>query len=583
MTRTPLLAVLLVVATTGSPAFSQIQDGPVSPLASCDLPGVPPPVACGKVTVPENREDPDGRHIGLRIVHLGITGDGPPREPLFVLLGGPGSAATFAAAGLANQHATLREHHPIVLVDQRGTGGSHPIECSFYGPEVDLERLTGDLIPADRVRECARKLSKVADLTRYTTRNAVLDLDEVRRRLGYDRLLLHGISYGTLVALDFARLFPSHVAAMVLEGTVGPQHLGHERRAPVAQRALMAVLEDCLADDACRAAFPHLRADAEVMFARLDAGPVTVTVAHPESGEPVEVRMTRDLAGEAVRYLLYGGRTIPLVPLVVHQAAGGDFQPLAEFALFARRNIMDGGGNGLYLSVLCAEDYAAPDPHAAREAANGTFWSDNTFRQLMRACDFWPRGKMPDGFREPVASDAPTLFLSGDWDPATPPSNAREVAAGLPSSRQIIIPKAGHSADGMKNAGCVSEIMNAFLLNRDQENLDATCVGRMERGAFFTEPLAMRQIDLPEADVAALAGTYRMEGAPVEIGLEPDGSRFTLRLPGGGAIRFIPVAEGRFRAIGLLGFYLDVERAGPEAVRLLIDSTGAEAAVFVRE
>jgi hypothetical protein len=122
------------------------------------------------------------------------------------------------------------------------------------------------------------------------------------------------------------------------------------------ERALTGILEGCAAEAACHAAFPNLREESRAIVATLHRSPVRVTVLNPSTGDPTEVSLSRDLAVEAIRYMLYSPATAREVPVVIHQAAGGDWEPLAERALFFRREIVGGGSNGLYLSITCAED-----------------------------------------------------------------------------------------------------------------------------------------------------------------------------------------------------------------------------------
>ena len=48
------------------------------------------------------------------------------------------------------------------------------------------------------------------------------DMDRLRQALGDSELTYMGQSYGTLLGLTYAQLFPTHVRAMVLDGVIDP-------------------------------------------------------------------------------------------------------------------------------------------------------------------------------------------------------------------------------------------------------------------------------------------------------------------------------------------------------------------------
>src|SRR5688572_18671299 len=124
-------------------------------LAHAQLSSTPCPVAgpdeqlrCATVEVPENRATRGGRTIPLRVVILPSRAPATaPRQALFYLVGGPGLPATPLADLVARAHATTRSTHDIVLVDQRGTGGSSALRCTLYGGASDVATYLGDQFP----------------------------------------------------------------------------------------------------------------------------------------------------------------------------------------------------------------------------------------------------------------------------------------------------------------------------------------------------------------------------------------------------------------------------------------------------
>jgi pimeloyl-ACP methyl ester carboxylesterase len=568
LSRMKAIAALLLLASAGAAAADT-----ASFLAPCDIPGVKEKAKCGTYTVWENRETKAGRRIGLYVVVLPATGS--PREPdaITYLAGGPGDAATKSASYFAQLFAGLRQHRDVLLVDQRGTGQSHPLECDLY-PGKDAQTALGAFYPAERVRECRASLAKIADLGMYTSAPAMDDLDEIRGALGYRSLDLYGGSYGTRAAQVFLQRHPDHARVAVMAGivpTFKPMPLHFPR---YAQHAIDQVFADCAAEASCRAAFPDLPDELRAIIARTAAKPVPVDIVNPKTGEPVHVLLSRDLVGEALRYLMYDSASALYIPVLVHQAAGGDFGPLAEFALGTRQQLVNGLGQGLYLSVTCAEDLPFIDPaEAAREAAN-TFLGDYRYRQQRAACDAWTRGPIPAHLREPVRAKTPALLISGTWDPVTPAGDATEVASTLPNSVSLLIPTGGHDYEGIPGAEeCVAAMISRFVERGSTAGLDTSCVAGLKHPPFPLKPLDSKPVELSAEQQRALVGHYTSEQAPpVEIAVEHG----KLVAHVGNRQQFIlaAVSPSRVRLLGDIGSYVDFGIENGKAVRMTLERGG---------
>ena len=214
------LALLFAIALTAcasdprrlasaAPAFSQ------RPCAA-ELPAKD--VFCGTVSVPENYADAGGRKIALNVVVFPALVPGSEKAAQFDLEGGPGFAVTDSASFYASDGAAYRQSRDVVLFDMRGTGGSNPLRCSALEAHAKAQP-SAPLYPPDLVAECARQLSAVADLRQYTTAAAARDVDAVRQALGYRRIDLNALSYGTTLALRYIADYPQRVRSAVLTGT----------------------------------------------------------------------------------------------------------------------------------------------------------------------------------------------------------------------------------------------------------------------------------------------------------------------------------------------------------------------------
>ena len=362
--------------------------------------------------VPENRDDPESRTIELNIRVLKATGQDTRPDPLFLLAGGPGQAATTLAPLVAPLLAEVREARDLVFFDQRGTGDSHPLSCEI-DEEAALE--SGQIaLTREDVERCLAGLS--ADPRLYTTPVAMDDLEAVRKALGYGPINLWGGSYGTRAATVFMRRHPASVRAAVLDGMAPvdmrlPFHFAGD-----GQRALDLMLEACAEEPACDERHPSLRESIENLLRSLERTE-NHPVRHPRTGEWEEVPLSRDTVAAALRGALYAPGIAALVPLIVEQALMGDFGPLMV--------LMDPFSGpelevGMFLSVVCAEDIPFLDREEAEQAAQRTIFGSFIVEAFADSCVHWPRGTLPAGYREPVRSDVPTLLLSRRTGPGHP-------------------------------------------------------------------------------------------------------------------------------------------------------------------
>lgn len=474
----------MLLTTVSSAATAQQRSLILKPCESQEIKGA----QCGTLEVFENRATRKGRKINLKVMVLPATGTERLPDPLFYIPGGPGSSATEDASGVAGNFAKIHERRDLVFLDQRGTGGSNPLNCHLFNPK-DPQSYFGYFFPLEDVKKCRVQNEAHADLTLYTTSIAMDDLDEVRAALGYDRINLFGGSYGTRAALVYLRQHPDHVRTVMLHGVAPPNQFMPYDFPQANERALLGVIAECGADNACNSAFPNLRDEMKTVLARLLQGPVEVELKTNGSGATnttatAKVKLTRDLAAEAIRYMLYSSAGASRVPLFLHKAATGDFVPLAQAALRFRQQIVSSGSNGLYLSITCAEDVPWIKPGEGERLAVNTFLGDYRLRQQREACALWPRGNIPSDYSKPVRSTTPTLISSGYLDPVTPPSNGEAAAQNLSNSLHLVVPSGGHSFYGLDGLECIDQLMTQFVEQGSTKNLDTGCLKNIRRKGF---------------------------------------------------------------------------------------------------
>jgi pimeloyl-ACP methyl ester carboxylesterase len=455
---------------------TEVQHGRVQ-LKPCGNEGLPNEALCGKYEVFEDRKAKSGRRIALNILLLPALSEKPAPDPLFYLAGGPGAAATsYATAWFMTR---LRRERDVVLVDQRGTGSSNPLNCNLFGERSDMRGFFTDYYSEAALKACRAELEKVADLRLYTTEIAMDDLDEVRAALGYDRINLYGGSYGTTAALSYLRQYPKHVRAAAIFGVAPPDFKIPLSFARGVQNATDRLIEDCAADAVCHAAFPALRADFEAVLAKLDKGAINVTAMNVVTKQPQTINLTRAAFVDILRTLLYFPPTLSVLPLMIHKAALGDFGPMVSIAFQVINQIEGQIARGMQLAVICAEDIPFITEEEIKRESAGTFYGETRVRAYMKACAQWPKGTVAPKFATPVTADAPVLLVSGEIDPVTPPWIAEAAARHLPKGRQVRIRYGSHYS-----YDCAENLVAEFIERGTTEGLDTSCLEQIRRLPF---------------------------------------------------------------------------------------------------
>jgi pimeloyl-ACP methyl ester carboxylesterase len=440
-------------------------------------------VLCGELTVPEDPSEPEGRTIDLRVAVVPAISPEPERDPVFMLAGGPGGAAIDGLAWTAVTFWGIHQSRDIVLVDQRGTGGSNEI---MLDPLPDLSGLPA--ADADRAaREwVADQLAGVdADPAFYTTSVAMDDLDAVRAAIGYDQINLWGASYGATAAQYYVRQHGDRVRSVVLDGGTLLEVPVFERIAGNSQAALDTLFERCAADPPCRAAYPNLRADFERVLAALEARPVTVK--NPSTGEPTEIDAAT-FSG-AVHSALISADLSAMLPWFIDAAAGGRWVEAILAAQAAGGGDPPATGYPLMAAVIrCSEAWAVYDPTEVARFGAGSYYLE---AQLENAtvqdalCRAAPHGAVRPDDAQPATGDMPILFVVGSADPQDPPANIAAALDHFPNSATVVAEGHGHT---VTHLGCLPSVVDAFVEAGTSAGLDTSCVaGGLPLPPFRTE------------------------------------------------------------------------------------------------
>jgi pimeloyl-ACP methyl ester carboxylesterase len=474
---TRVLAALALIGTA-VPTGARAASGAEVDLTPCRLEGVQAELRCGTYEVFEDRRTRHGRMLPLKIVVIPARQPHPEHGPIFSLAGGPGETATEQLPYLISRD--FNAEHDVVLVDERGTGEGHRLDCRSLGSDDDLQGYLKIPFDPAAARVCREELARHYDLSQYTTAAFVEDIEEVRRAMGYERINLEGGSFGTYAAQMYIRRYGTHVRSAYLVSLVTLSNRVPLEFPKTSQHALDQLFSQCERDVACHAAYPEVREDFAELLVKLRRKPVATWVRHPVTGTRTEVQLPESAFVDAVRVMLYTSDGARQIPFLIKQAVAGDFNPFAEVAMRMVRGIYSGVRLGLNYSITCNEFVNRIRPEDIEPATRGRFLGAWRIKGQIATCKEWPKTEVPHDYFEPFRSNVPTLLVSGDTDPATPPYYGEEVRSFMPNSTHLVVPGGGHTPDN----ACVRSIRAEFFRTGVAQGLDTSCMVKLRSAPF---------------------------------------------------------------------------------------------------
>jgi pimeloyl-ACP methyl ester carboxylesterase len=452
-------------------------------LSPCHVEGVNEGSRCGVYSVFENRRTHTGRHLPLKIMLIPARQPHPDQGPIFYMAGGPGEAATELANLVVGWGDA--DEHDVVLVDERGTGDGHRLDCRLPGSDDNLEAyLNGPFDPA-AARACRDDLQKKCDLSQYTTPNFADDIDEVRRAMGYEKININAGSFGTYAAQIYMRRHGDHVRSAYLTSLVTLSDRVPLYHARSAQSGLDHLFKDCDEDAACHAAYPKLCQDFAALLNKVREQPVATFVRHPVSGARTKIQLTERAFADAVRVMMY--RTPRDVPFLIEQASAGDFSAFAEAALRANRGVYAGGSMGLHYCITCNEFVRRISPDEIEPATRGTFLGSWRIKDQMAACKDWPKTELPADYFQSFRLETPAVLVSGGNDSASPPSWGEEAKSFMPNAIHVVVAGGAHTPEN----GCTRSIRHELFRTGTTQGLTTSCVTKEQPVPFKLPTNAM--------------------------------------------------------------------------------------------
>ncbi|TKB48130.1 alpha/beta fold hydrolase [Ferrimonas sediminicola] len=466
---------LLLAAVTLLPGLADANPAALTP---CYLDGLNEQVQCGSLRLPEDYDRPQGRKIEVHFARIPAIKQVPGLKPLLAITGGPGQSALDDAALFEKVFSRIRQKRDLILIDQRGTGRSNLLSCDdqlFDDPLVtndetlDYPRLLG---------ECLEQLD--ADVRHYDSLTALMDFEQIRRHLGIDSWHLYGISYGTRMAQLYMRHHPQVLKTVTLDGVV-PMDQPVVTISDAVTRASELLYEECHQDPHCQSRFGDLKQKLADLLNRLKRQPVALPVTDPISAERTTFLVTQNKLQGALRMALYSPSSRALIPYTIDQAWRDNFQPLLGMQMTSES---DGFGIalGMHLSVICAEDQPRLSAAEAKRLSQASLTGKTMVNLFSTACQLWRMPAVDEAFGAALTSDIPTLLLSGEKDPATPPAWGIKAQAGLSNSLHLIAPYATH---GVAFQSCAPRLIQQLIDSGTLAELNGECLQTDTRRAFY--------------------------------------------------------------------------------------------------
>jgi len=486
--RSPWLPAIALALCLSNPATARTLG--TLEFKPCDLPAIGQSerlqAECATLEVAENPDEPGGRKISLRIGLAPSTSPKPEPDPIFYLAGGPGQSALESYPGIANGFRRIRAHRHVILMDQRGTGGSHKLDCKLAPASADGNAAPPATLSDDPgafqalLKDCLATLD--ADPRHYTTEDGVRDMEAIRVAIGAERINLYGGSYGSRIGQHYLKRHPERTRSVILDGVVPPELALGEDHATNLQGALDAISARCSSDAACAKAFGDMSATLAALREQVVREPREVSILDPQTGEPVRRRFDLEALVTVARLFAYSPETAALLPLSLEQAKAGRPEALLAQAMLIGKGLGEQITHGMELSVICAED---ADLVQDLPANAGTLLGGDFVKLIRAACAVWPRGKRAEDFHAPIKSDVPVLLLSGEFDPVTPPRYGEQAKPGLSRSRHLVAKGQGHI---VLTRGCMPRIAGKFLDDPDPAKLDIGCMDDFGPTPLFVTP-----------------------------------------------------------------------------------------------
>lgn len=423
----------------------------------------------GYLLVPENRNDASPDTIQLPVYIFKSRSKNPKKDPIIYTVGGPGSS-TMRSSMYMKSYKYL-DDRDLILFEQRGTQYARPhLSCPEWAQAIyesqlpNIAEKEAESLLEQAAKDCRERLIQEGiDLSAYHTRESAADIEDLRKVLKIEQYNFLSLSYSTKIAQVLLREYPESIRSVVMDSPLPLESNYDELSVGNLMKALDKILSDCGKDPACNEAFPELKERFYQYLRDKTERPLEVKIKHPKSGKKETILLQgKDLV--AVFSLAYT-QDVPNIPFEIHQLLKGNLGSVKAQLSSLFKGPASGNGIGMRLSVWCAEEY--PFVSQERVEIEKTKYpevlglSPEVFSK--EVCDIWKVERVPEIENQAVKSDIPVLFLSGEYDEATPPAFAAMMCPNFPNSHHLIFKGWKHGPSTNWSNPCAMQAANDFF------------------------------------------------------------------------------------------------------------------------
>ena len=446
----------------------------------------------GYLEVPENRMNPNSQLIQLPVYIFKSRNPKPKNDPIIYTVGGPGSSTMPSAAYM--KYYQYLDDRDFILFEQRGTAYAQPhLDCPEWAEAVYQSNLpqttnqASDSLMAQATRACRDRLLKQnIDLNAYHTNASAADIADLVKVLGIKQYNLLSLSYSTKIAQVMLRDYPKGIRSVVMDSPLPLEVNYDEESVANLLSAVELLLNDCAASPDCARAFPNLKQRFWQFLEDKTNDPLAVQVTNPETGKEELFY----LKGKDFISFFSGVSTgnVPNVPLEIHRLLSGDLSFVKEQLQSLFEGPGAGYGQGMRLSVWCAEEYPFVSQEKVKEQTHQYPQTQGLSPAVFEEeiCEIWGIQRAYLKENRAVKAEIPVLLISGEYDNETPPKWAAQMQKNLTNSFHITFKGWKHGPTTNWSNPCGMEVANAFF-NEPTKRPSLKCFEKIQRPVFRIE------------------------------------------------------------------------------------------------
>jgi pimeloyl-ACP methyl ester carboxylesterase len=406
---------------------------------------------CGNLIVPENRQNPNGNKIKIPFVFARKPEQDSVHDIVLFTTGGPGYATIIPGDSLP-YNSPLLTFGGYIFFDQRGTKNARPcLDCEGIDEAIKRsyqENLSRDSLINIAVTNCRNKFVKQGiDLSAYNTLESAADINDLRKTLHIESLILNGVSYSGGLMLTVARNYPEGIKSLLLNSPL-PGFVNYEEHALFnVNEALNKIFDNVETDSVQSSRFPGLRQNFHNYFESVSGKHFTISYQENEKAKPINIQYTKNELLDAIINKITNS-DYQNVPLIIRDIVNGKHEKYIKEVLdekFAGNKALT---YGMRLSVYCSEQMAFADNQLIKKQEEILPWLAGypVNNVTAKMCDCWKVIPEPRSAKTPVYSKIPALISMGDLDPWTRPIYSRLIKRTMPNSQLLMISGKAHGA-----------------------------------------------------------------------------------------------------------------------------------------